>query len=53
MNVQEYAQFMSYFFERYGRPRLPRLRQRMFHHMEDEFHYHLEAERSARVLRFI
>jgi hypothetical protein len=54
MNEQEYAEFMSYLFERYVRPRLPRLRRRMFHHMEDEFHYHLDqAERSARVLRFI
>ncbi|MGB9182012.1 MAG: hypothetical protein WCB68_22475 [Pyrinomonadaceae bacterium] len=54
MNEQEYAQFMTYLFERYVRPRLPRLRRRMFHHMEDEFHYHLDqAERSARVLRFI
>jgi hypothetical protein len=54
MNDQEYAEFMSYLFERHVRPRLPRLRRRMFHHMEDEFHYHLDqAERSARVLRFI
>ena len=54
MNDQEYAEFMSYLFERYVRPRLPRLRRRMFHHMEDEFHYHLDqAERSARILRFI
>jgi len=54
MNDQEYAEFMSYLFERYVRPRIPRLRRRMFHHMEDEFHYHLDqAERSARVLRFI
>lgn len=54
MDDQEYAEFMSYLFERYVRPRLPRLRRRMFHHMEDEFHYHLDqAERSARVLRFI
>src|SRR5713226_6505232 len=54
MNDQEYSEFMSYLFEGYVRPRLPRLRRRMFHHMEDEFHYHLdEAERSARLFRFI
>ena len=54
MNEQEYAQFMSYLFERYIRPRLPKLRRRMFRHMEDEFHHHLnQAERSARLLRFI
>lgn len=54
MNDQEYAEFMSYLFERHVRPRLPRLRRRMFHHMEDEFHYHLDqAERSCRLLRFI
>src|SRR5712692_9511227 len=54
MNDQEYAEFMSYLFKGYVRPRLPCLRRRMFHHMEDEFHYHLdEAERSARLLRFI
>ncbi|MGH9971959.1 MAG: hypothetical protein ACREBG_29785 [Pyrinomonadaceae bacterium] len=54
MTDQEYSEFMSYLFERYVRPRLPRLRRRMFHHMEDEFHYHLDqAENSARVLRFI
>jgi hypothetical protein len=54
MTDQEYSEFMSYLFERYVRPRLPRLRRRMFHHMEDEFHYHLDqAERSARLLRFI
>jgi hypothetical protein len=54
MNDQEYAEFMSYLFERHVRPRLPRLRRRMFHHMEHEFHYHLDqAERSARLLRFI
>src|SRR5258708_31158485 len=45
---------MNYLFERHVRPRLARLRRRMFHHMEDEFQYHLDqAERSARVLRFI
>ncbi|HYX27349.1 MAG TPA: hypothetical protein VE863_02185 [Pyrinomonadaceae bacterium] len=45
---------MSYLFERHIRPRLPKLRRRMFRHMEDEFHHHLDrAERSARLLRFI
>ena len=54
MTDQEYAEFMSYLFERYVRPRLPRVRRRLEHHMKDDVHYHLDhAIRSARVLRFI
>jgi hypothetical protein len=54
MNDQEYAEFMGYLFERYVRPRLPRVRRHLDHHMKDDVHYHLgEAERSARILRFI
>jgi len=54
MNDQEYAEFMNYLFERYVRPRIPRLRSHLDHHMKDDVHYHLgEAERSARILRFI
>jgi hypothetical protein len=54
MNDQEYAEFMNYLFERYVRPRIPRLRRHLDHHMKDDVHYHLgEAERSARILRFI
>lgn len=54
MNDQEYAEFMNYLFERYVRPRIPRLRRHLDHHMKGDLHYHLgEAERSARILRFI
>jgi hypothetical protein len=54
MTDQEYAEFMSYLFERYVRPRLPRLRRHLDHHMKDDVHYHLgQAERSARIFRFI
>src|SRR5258708_3228529 len=54
MTDQEYAEFMSYLFERYVRPRLPRVRRHLDHHMKDNVHYHLgQAERSARILRFI
>jgi hypothetical protein len=54
MDDHEYTEFMSYLFERYVRPRLPRVRRHLDHHMKDDFHYHLsQAERSARILRFI
>jgi len=54
MDDQEYTEFMSYLFERYVRPRLPRLRRHLDHHMKYDLHYHLsQAERSARILRFI
>ncbi len=54
MTDQEYAEFMSYLFERYVRPRLPRVRRHLDHHMKDDVQYHLgQAERSARILRFI
>jgi hypothetical protein len=54
MNDQEYADFMSYLFERHVRPRMSRLRSRLDHHMKEEVHYHLDkAERSARIFRFI
>jgi len=54
MNDQEYAEFMSYLFERHVRPRMSRLRRRLDHHMKEEVHNHLDrAERSARIFRFI
>lgn len=50
----EYREFLTYLFERYVRPRSPRLRRRFHHHMEDEWNYHIDqAARAAQVLRFI
>jgi ATP-dependent Lon protease len=54
MTDQEYAEFMSYLFERHVRPRMSRLRHRLDHHMKEEVHNYLDrAERSARIFRFI
>ena len=54
MNEAEYKEFMAFLFEHYVRPRMPRLRRHLYHHMMDEVHYHLDqAEGSAHILRFI
>lgn len=54
MTDDEYRRFLSFLFERYVRPRLPRVRRRHSHHMEDEWHYHLgEAQQAFQVLRYI
>jgi hypothetical protein len=50
----EYREFLTYLFERHVRPRIPRLRRRFHHHMEDEWGYHIDqATRAAQILRFI
>ncbi len=50
----EYREFLTSLFERYVRPRLPRLRRRISHHMGEEWSYHLdEAEDAGHVLRYI
>jgi hypothetical protein len=54
MTDDEYRQFLSFLFERYVRPRIPRLRREFHHHMMDEWNYHLsEAERAAQIMRYI
>lgn len=54
MTDEEYREFLIILVRRYVHPRIPRLRRRFHHHMMEEWHYHLDqAERAARVLRFI
>ena len=54
MTDDEYREFLAILVRRHVQPRLPRLRRRFHHHMMEEWSYHLDqAERSARVLRFI
>lgn len=54
MTDDEYRELLAILFERYVRPRLPRVRRRFRHHMMEEWDYHLDqAERAAQVLRFI
>ncbi|PYX73026.1 MAG: hypothetical protein DMG72_13790 [Acidobacteria bacterium] len=45
---------MTFLFERYVRPRIPRIRHRFHHHMMEEWYYHIDqAARASHVLRFI
>src|ERR1700691_1851753 len=54
MTDDEYREFLTFLFERYVRPRIPRIRSSFHHHMGDEWGYHVDqATRAARVLRFI
>lgn len=54
MTDDEYRAFLDTLVRRHVRPRLPRMRRRFHHHMMEEWHYHLDqAERAARVFRFI
>jgi hypothetical protein len=54
MTDEEYRAFLTVLFRRHVQPRLPRVRRRFHHHMMEEWQYHLDqAERSARVLRYI
>jgi hypothetical protein len=54
MTDLEYREFLTFLFERYVRPRIPRIRHRFHHHMMEEWYYHLDqAARAAHVLRFI
>jgi hypothetical protein len=50
----EYREFLTFLFERYVRPRIPRVRRHFHHHMGDEWGYHVDqAAHAAQVLRFI
>jgi hypothetical protein len=54
MTDDEYREFLTFLFERYVRPRIPRIRRRFHHHMMEEWYYHIDqAARAAHVLRFI
>lgn len=54
MTDDEYKEFLTFLFERYVRPRIPRIRHRFHHHMMEEWYYHLDqAARAAHVVRFI
>lgn len=54
MTDDEYRKFLSFLFERYMRPHIPRVRSRYRHHMEDEWSYHLgHAQRAFPVFRYI
>jgi len=54
MSNEEYQEFLAFIFERYVRPRIPRVRRRFFHHMMEEWYYHLEqAEQAALIPRHI
>lgn len=54
MTDEEYREFLAILTRRYVQPKIPRLRRRFHHRMEDEWLYHLDqAERAARMLRFI
>jgi len=54
MTDDEYRKFLSFLFERYVRPRVPRVRRRFRHHMEDEWDYHLsQAQQALNILRYI
>lgn len=53
MTDDEYRQFLGFLFDRYVRPRLPRLRGE-FHHAMQEWNYHLSrAQSAAQLLRYI
>jgi hypothetical protein len=54
MTDDEYREFLTFLFERYVRPRIPRVRRRFHHHMGDEWGYHVDqATRAGQVLRFV
>jgi hypothetical protein len=50
----EYLEFLDFLFAKFVRPRIPRVRHRFHHHLEDEWYYHLDqVQRAAQVLRYI
>jgi sulfatase maturation enzyme AslB (radical SAM superfamily) len=54
MTDEEYREFLTFLFERYVRPRLPRVRRRFHHHMMEEWCYHLDqVQQASHVLRYI
>jgi len=54
MTNDEYLEFLDFLFTKYVRPRIPHVRHRFHHHLEDEWNYHLDqVQRAAQVLRYI